>query len=135
MNNISTLPQQGPRKTKLDQVESPEKRLEEMLFMREGLLAKQEEIEAHLEVLKDEIVRTLEEEKVSGKVVGNQSISIVTSYTTSKETAKSLGLIKTITQERIDTTGVKSLVMQGVTVPNLVVTKTPRITQIVKGGE
>lgn len=106
---------------------------EEIIAFREQLLAKQEEIEATISVLRDEIILKLDADGTpDGRIVGEKSISVRTTYTTDKDTAKELGAIKTFTTERIDTGLIKAMYLKGAKIPNLQINKIPQILDVVK---
>ncbi len=105
---------------------------EALLQEREKLLAIQEEAEAALSVLKEQIVLNLATEGIEGKVVGDMAISLRTTYSCPKEVAESLGAITTITQKRIDVKMLKTLYLKKVEIERLVITKTPIILPVKK---
>ena len=105
---------------------------EDLLTLREKILSEQEELEAHLQIIKEEILLRLDEEKVQGKIVGSKNISVRTVYTTDKEIARELGAITTVTQERINTGVIKELYLKGIEIKNLQVNRIPLITEIRK---
>lgn len=102
----------------------------ELMEYRESILQQQEELEATISVIKDEMLAKLKEEGINGKPVGDKTISLRVSYTTDKDTAKELGAIKVVTQERIDVSMIKALVQKGVTVPNLQTIESVMVTDI-----
>ncbi len=105
---------------------------DQLLARREAVIALQEELEAELSVVKDEIVARLDEEKINGKIVGDKNISVRTVYSTDKETAKELGAITVSTSERVNTTIIKELFQKGIEIKNLQITKTPLVTEVRK---
>lgn len=105
---------------------------DQLLTRREAVITLQEELEAELSVIKDEIVSRLDEEKINGKIVGDKNISVRTVYSTDKETAKELGAITVSTSERVNTTIIKELFQKGIEIKNLQITKTPLVTEVKK---
>lgn len=113
--------------------ETPPTTWEDLLLQREKLLAVQEEIEAAISVLRDEMLLKLEQDGTpDGKVVGDKTISVRTTYTTDKDTARELGAIKVSTMERIDTGLIKALHLKGVPVKNLQINRIPQVNDVVK---
>lgn len=106
---------------------------EELLKTREELMAKKEELEAALSVISDELLFRLTEEKISGKIVGNYSITKATrvSFDVSLETAQALGA----TKEVIDQAVLKKQLAAGVDVPGMKKTEYIMVREVVKGGE
>jgi hypothetical protein len=117
------------------QKQLPEYTWEELLDYRNKILQEQENLEAAISVIKDEVIQRLDAEKIEGKVVGDQAISIRKNYTCEKDVAESLGAITVITQKRIDVKLLKELHFKGVEIPGLVITKTPIITQVKSSKE
>lgn len=97
---------------------------EELVSRWEMVEAILEEYSAELSVIKNEAVIRVETEKTSGKVVGKKTISIRTTYTTSKDVALELGAIKKVVQERIDTGMIKTLYFKGIKIKDLQINKT-----------
>lgn len=105
---------------------------EELMEFRAKIIQEQENLEAAVSVIKDEMVARLEEEGMDGKIVGDKTISIRTSYTTDKETARELGAIKTVTSERIDVAMIKALYFKKVEIPNLQIIKSPAVLDVIR---
>lgn len=105
---------------------------EELLARREVVMSNLEEIEAEKKVLSDEFLHRLEEEKISGKVVGNWSISKATRYVfdTTIEEAKALGAV--IQKEVLDSAMLKNLVQKGIQVPGAKKVEYPTVREVVK---
>lgn len=82
----------------------------------------QEELDAAISVIKDEMILRLDAEHVKGKVVADYSISKVTrlNFKPSLEQARELAATKTV--ESIDTQALKRLHDSGVQIPNTTTT-------------
>src|SRR5438128_2731736 len=87
-----------------------------LLAYREKLNADKEEAEAALKVINDELLIKLAEEKLSGKIVGQWSISKATriSFDISIPEARVFGAVK----ETIDQAVLKKLKAKGIEIPN-----------------
>lgn len=90
---------------------------EELLTKREKLLAAIEELEAEKSVLSDEFLTRLKDENISGKVIGNWSISKATriSFAVTIDQAREFGAVK----EAIDQAILKKQYLQGANVPGI----------------
>lgn len=85
-------------------------------------LQQQEELEAAISVIKDEMITRLDAEKVKGKVVGGYSVTKVTrvNFRPTIEQARELAATKIV--ESLDTAALKRLHDEGVEIPNTSVT-------------
>ena len=82
----------------------------------------QEELEAAMSVIKDEMITRLDAENVKGKVVGDYQVTKVTrvNFRPTLDQARELAATKTV--EQIDTQALKRLYDQGAEIPNTSVT-------------
>ena len=103
---------------------------EEILKHREVLAYAKEQMEAAMKVYSDELLIRLKEENISGKVVGNKSISKATrlSFKTTLDEARTLGAIK----EAIDSEILKKLYYSKVNVPGVNITEYVMVKDVVK---
>lgn len=108
---------------------------EELLIRREALNGVIENLEAEKKILSDEFLYRLNEEKISGKVVGNWSISKSTRYSfdTTVDQAKELGAAEQ--KWVIDTATLKQLVQKGTQVPGTKKIEYVNVREVVKSTE
>lgn len=96
--------------------------LDQLLESYLKALAAQEELEASISVIKNEMIQRLDEENLKGTIVGDYSVSKVirVNFRPTLEQAKELAAIKTV--ETIDTQALKRLHDSGVEIPNTTTT-------------
>ena len=106
---------------------------EDLLELREKVMMQKEELEATVKVLSEEFLHRLAEEKLSGKVVGNYSISKAVRYgfETTLEQATELGATKTV----VDPTALKKLMQKGIIIPGVKKTEYCMVRTVEKNTE
>lgn len=106
---------------------------EQILEMREYIDYQIEQMEAHRKVIDEELV--LRAEKNDGIVTPDYTVTVTTTYTTDKDTARELGAIAVSQMERIDTKMIREMHLKGIEIKNLVVNKRPNVRPIKKGED
>lgn len=103
-------------------VEEKQASMEELLDSYLKAMHEQEQLEAAISVIKDEMIQRLDSEKVKGKVVGEYTVTKVTrvNFKPTIEQARELAATKTV--ESIDTQALKRLHDQGIEIPNTTTT-------------
>ena len=89
---------------------------EELVSFYEELLAEQENVEAGISVIKDELLERLKKDKVDAKIINDYVVSAATriSFKPPLEWAKERGAVKTA----LDSNALKKLYNKEVDVPN-----------------
>ena len=106
---------------------------DELLVKREALLQFIENLEAAKAALSEEFMARLQQEKISGKVVGNWSISKATRITfkLTVDQAREFGAVK----ESVDQTVLKNAYFNGAQVPGMQKTEYPIVREVEKKNE
>lgn len=132
MNSEQTISKLKVTRESVVLTETPVSKMswENLLARREAVIQVLENLEAEKQILSDEFLARLQEEKISGKVIGNWSISKATRYgfDTTLEQAQELGAVKTV----VDQMALKKLFQKGIDIPGAKKTEYCMVREVTK---